>query len=333
MEIYFIVIICLFFNLLILFNFDKITKFLKFFDNPDGKLKKHKNPISLLGGLIILLNFYLVIFTFKALNFDDLIFNGQFFYIVVVLNTLFYIIGVADDINNLSPKIKLLFITLSFLTVVNFFPDIKLELIKISFLDKIYYFNSYSVPFLLLSFLLLSNAVNMFDGINLQLIFFSIFIFIIFILKGFLPIFFITLLICLFILGFLNYKNKVFLGDGGSYLLSSIIGCTFIYQYKYIDNYLYGDEIFIILLIPSIDMFRLFVVRSINKKNPFKGDLNHFHHIVNNYFKNNNYTVALTTMIFVMPTLLLILNLDTYYILLISVIVYASLISYFKKII
>ena len=115
MEIYFIVIICLFFNLLILFNFDKITKFLKFFDNPDGKLKKHKNPISLLGGLIILLNFYLVIFTFKALNFDDLIFNGQFFYIVVVLNTLFYIIGVADDINNLSPKIKLLFITLSFI--------------------------------------------------------------------------------------------------------------------------------------------------------------------------------------------------------------------------
>ena len=331
MEIYFIIIICLFFNLLILFNFDTITKFLKFFDKPDGKLKKHKKPISLLGGLIILLNFYLLIFTFKILNFNDLIFTGQFFYIIIILNTLFYIIGVADDLNNLSPKIKLLFIALSFLTVVNFFPDIKLELIKISFLDKIYYFNSYSVPFLLLSFLLLSNAVNMFDGINLQLIFFSIFIFIIFILKGFLPIFFITLLICLFILGILNYKNKVFLGDGGSYLLSSIIGCTFIYQYKYLNNYLYGDEIFIILLIPSIDMFRLFIVRSINKKNPFKGDLNHFHHIVNNYFKNNNHTVALTIMICVMPTLLLILNLDTYYILLISVIVYTSLISYFKK--
>ena len=67
-------------------------------------------------------------------------------------------------------------------------------------------------------------------------------------------------------LGILNYKNKIFLGDSGSYLLSSIIGCTFIYQYNYFDNYLYGDEIFIILLIPSIDMLRLFVVRSLNKK-------------------------------------------------------------------
>ena len=33
-------------------------------------------------------------------------------------------------------------------------------------------------------------------------------------------------------------------------------------------------------MIPGLDMFRLFLVRIINKKNPFAGDLNHFHHLL-----------------------------------------------------
>ena len=226
----------------------------------------------------------------------------------------------------------MLLICLSFVLIVYFFPDIKLKYIKISFIEKTYYFNNFSAIFLLLSFALLSNAMNMFDGINLQLILFSLFIFIIFILKGFFSIFFILLSICLIFLGILNYRNKIFLGDGGSYLLSSIIGCTFIYQYKYFDNFFYGDEVFIILLIPSIDMLRLFIVRSINKKNPFKGDLNHFHHIVSNGLKNDKYTICVTTLMFILPSLLLFfLKIETYYIFIISIIVYTSLILFLKK--
>lgn len=333
MEIYLVIFFIFIFNFLILSNFDRISKIPLFLDNPDGKLKQHKHPISLLGGLIILLNLYLIIFLFKLLNLDNLIFSGEFLYVIILLSTLFFIVGVIDDIKKLSPSLKLFFTSLSFLAVVFFFPDIKLELIKITFLKKNYYFNNFSGIFILFSFLLLSNALNMFDGINLQLIFFSIFIFIVFIIKGFLPLFFLTFTICLIILGVLNFKNKIFLGDGGCYLLGSVIGCTFIYQYKYLDNFLYGDEIFIILLIPSIDMFRLFIVRSLNKKNPFKGDLNHFHHLANNYFKNKNHTVILTIIISILPALMLAVNFKTYYIFLISVILYMSLISFFKKII
>ena len=136
---------------------------------------------------------------------------------------------------------------------------------------------------------------------------------------------------CLIFLGILNFQNKVFLGDGGSYLISSIIGCTFIYQYKYFENFFYGDEVFIILLIPAIDMFRLFLVRSINGKNPFKGDLNHLHHILNNHFRNTNLTVFFTILISVIPSGLLFFKIATYYILIISIIVYSAVITYFKK--
>ncbi len=331
MEVYSLITFVLLFNCFIFFNFSKISKSLNFFDKPDGNLKKHKHPVSLLGGSLILVNIYLITFFFNLFDLNDQIFAGQFFYIFIILSTFFYIVGCIDDFTNLSPNLKLLLIAFSFLVTAYFFPEINLKLIKISFLDKNYYFNSFSTLFLLLSFSLLSNAMNMFDGINLQLILFTIFVFMIFVIKGFFSLFFTILLICLCFLGILNYKNKIFLGDSGSYLLSSIIGCTFIYQYNYFDNYLYGDEIFIILLIPSIDMLRLFVVRSLNKKNPFKGDLNHFHHIVNNYFRNKNLTVVFTILMCVMPSLLLIINVKTYYIFIISVIVYISIITYFKK--
>ena len=103
--------------------------------------------------------------------------------------------------------------------------------------------------------------MNMFDGINLQLILFTSFMFIIFILKGFISTFFLLLLIPMIFLAILNFQNKVFLGDGGSYLISAILGSTFIYQYNNFENYLFGDEVFLILIIPSIDMLRLFLLR------------------------------------------------------------------------
>ena len=76
-----------------------------------------------------------------------------------------------------------------------------LEHIKISFLNNIYSFE-YSFIFLILSFALLANAINMFDGINLQLLLFSIFLFLIFILKGIIPLFFTLLIIPLIFLSF-----------------------------------------------------------------------------------------------------------------------------------
>ena len=331
MEILLLSSFIILFNLVIFIKFETISNFFIFFDKPDGKLKKHKDSVSIIGGLIILLNLYLIIFILKILDLNSIIFAGNFSYIILILGTLFFVIGFIDDLKNLSPNIKLILIIISICLVTLFFTEIKLEHIKISFLRHFYSFEGFSFIFIILAFALLTNALNMFDGINLQLICFSLFIFLIFILKGFLPIFFSLISISFIFLGLLNYQNKVFIGDGGCYLISALIGCSFIYQYKYFENFLFGDEIFIILLIPSIDMLRLFLVRSLNKKNPFKGDLNHIHHIVNNYFKNSNYTVFITTFLFVFPSLLLFFELETYYILLISIIVYTLIIKYLKK--
>lgn len=317
-------------NFLIFLNFQIIEKKIPVFDKPDKKLKKHKRKISLLGGTILLFNLYFVIAILKLFDLSEYLFDTKFISVTLLLSTLFYLIGIIDDLKKLSPIFKLFLICISSIIVAYLFPEIKLIYIKISFFEKIYFFNDYSILFLVLSFSLLSNAFNMFDGINLQLIFFSIFIFFIFIFNGFYNIFFILLSISLGFIGLLNYKNKLFLGDSGCFLLSAIIGCSFIYQYKFYDKALLGDEVFIILLIPSIDMLRLFLSRLLNKKNPFKGDLNHLHHLVFKLTKNSNLTVMITLMISILPTLLLFLNIETYFIFALSLFTYMSLISYCK---
>tara|TARA_A100001011_G_C14227053_1_gene807090 strand:+ start:411 stop:1412 length:1002 start_codon:yes stop_codon:yes gene_type:complete len=330
MENSFLLILIFFLNLIIFFKFQKFSSFFIVLDKPDKKLKKHKNPVSLIGGFIILINLYLIIFFVKLFNLDNIIFEGNFSNIILILGSIFFIIGFLDDLKNLSPNIKLILIIISIFFVTFFFPEIKLENIKISFLKNHYSFGNFSFIFILLSFALLANALNMFDGINLQLICFTLFIFVIFILKGFLPIFFILLSISLIFLGLLNYQNKVFIGDGGCYLISSIIGSTFIYQYKTFDNFLFGDQIFIILLIPSIDMFRLFIVRIIKKKHPFKGDLNHLHHIIDGFIKNKNLTILITLSLCIFPTFLMFLKLETYIILFVSSIIYFTIISFLR---
>ena len=112
------------------------------------------------------------------------IFIDDFLVFFILVTTLFYLIGLVDDLKNLSPNKKLFYIILSILLATYLFPDFKIEIVKISFLEKFYYLNySSSTIFIILAFALIANAMNMFDGINLQLIIFTIFIFILFILK------------------------------------------------------------------------------------------------------------------------------------------------------
>ena len=330
MDILFLSLFIIVLNFFIFLYFEKISKTFIFFDKPDGKLKKHKNPVSIIGGLIIILNLYLIIFSLEILDSNDLIFEDNFSYIILILGTLFFIIGFVDDLRNLSPNLKLISIVTSIFIITIFFPEIKLDHIKISFLEHNYSFKNFSLIFIILSFALLANAINMFDGINLQLIFFSLFVFIIFILKGFLPLFFILISISFIFLGLLNYQNKVFIGDGGCYLISALIGCSFIYQYQKFDNFLYGDQIFLILLIPSLDMLRLFIVRIIKRKHPFKGDLKHLHHMVNRIIKNKNITILITMSLSISPSLLMVTGLETYFILALSLIIYLGFILFLE---
>ena len=58
-----------------------------------------------------------------------------------------------------------------------------------------------------------------------------------------------------------------------------------------------------ILLIPGLELIRVFFIRLINKKNPFKGNKNHLHHYL---IEKTNLTNSLLIFIFLssIPTIL-----------------------------
>jgi UDP-GlcNAc:undecaprenyl-phosphate GlcNAc-1-phosphate transferase len=86
---------------------------------------------------------------------------------------------------------------------------------------------------------------------------------------------------------FLNFKKKVFLGDSGANLLSGLIAILFIKNFNV--NYLFkSDEILMIMLLPGLEIIRLFYLRILNKKNPFKADRNHLHYLILDKFKSRN---------------------------------------------
>ena len=90
---------------------------------------------------------------------------------------------------------------------------------------------------------------------------------------------------------YLNYLGKSFLGDGGTYLISFLLGAIFIKFYNYASVSV--DTIVLLMIIPGIDMFRLFFIRIYNGRSPFSADRNHIHHILVDRLKYNNSIILL----------------------------------------
>jgi UDP-GlcNAc:undecaprenyl-phosphate GlcNAc-1-phosphate transferase len=117
----------------------------------------------------------------------------------------------------------------------------------------------------------------MLDGINLSAGIYT-FLFLIFLYLHHSNIIFIVVGLSVLFFLIKNYQNKSFLGNNGSYLLG------FILSYSIIDinniKIISIEEIFLAMIIPGLDMLRLYFKRLYYKKNPFKADLNHLHHIL-----------------------------------------------------
>ena len=233
---------------------------------------------------------------------------------------LIFLLGFFDDKLNFLYNKK--FILLSLIFGFCYFFDTNFQ-VK-SLYSEIFKFEvntgKFSFLFTLLCLLLFSNALNMFDGINLQCIIFSIVaLFYLLLLKTSFEI--VSIIICLFFLFYANKRNITFLGNSGSYLLSFIISYQTIYYYNH-DVIKNIEEIFIIFMLPGIDMLRLFFQRIINKKNPFKGDRDHIHHLLSD---NYNYKIAIifVTLILMINLILLKFNLNKLMIIFISLFIYS----------
>ena len=89
----------------------------------------------------------------------------------------------------------------------------------------------------------------------------------------------------------------MFLGDSGSLLISFIIGYFFIKLYNNeIINY--TDEVVIYMLLPGVDLIRLFFKRILLKRSPLSSDRFHLHHLLLKYSYEKTIIVLIALLFF-----------------------------------
>ena len=150
----------------------------------------------------------------------------------------------------------------------------------------------------------------MFDGINLQSFNYSIIIFCSILIFYLVHLMLKIILIAIFTYGYLNYQNRSFLGDSGSLLIAFLVGYFFIKLYN-LDVINYTDEVVIYMLVPGIDLIRLFFKRIYIKRNPLSSDRFHLHHLLLSKYSYKKTIIILTSLI-LLPIVMNFLDLINY---------------------
>jgi len=272
-------------NFIIFLKLDKIAVLVNLYDKPDNNLKKHKSPTPLLGGFIFALNFFLIIFFEYILDLKIINLQITFknFWVIIFLIISFFILGFFDDKYKLKPEQRIIFSIIFLLASLTYNNDLLLVDINFLFYKKIF-LNNFNYIFTIFCIIILINSINFYDGINGQSIIFFLICFIFLAYKSSNIIFYILICVVLFFILLLNLSNKVFMGDSGIYLLSILLSVCLIYEYKTLKNITHVEEIFYLLFLPGYDLVRLTTTRILKGKNPFYGDRNHIHHLLNNKF-------------------------------------------------
>ena len=321
-------LICFIFAIIILLNHELISKKINIIDKADKVRKLHKLNVPQIGGVYIY--FALTVYVIYEILFGP---NNIYQYDILILyifSFFFFLLGIVDDKFNLNANMKIVSFTLLIFILINLNSNILIQEVRLNFLSVKFGLGNFSYFWTLICFLLFINAFNMFDGINLQsgLYSFSILLYFFLLTEKF-DILILTLLIFLILFLYLNYHSRVFLGNNGTYFVSFLISFIAIHSYNS-EGKIFADEIVLLMIIPGLDLIRLFFTRIKEKKHPFQADRSHLHHLLQKKF--NDFQVFLIIYIVTWLPIIIAKLFNLFFILIIfQFVVYFSIFIYFKK--
>jgi len=264
----------------------------KFFNIYQNNFEPHQkystniiaNPI---GGYTILL--FIFLFNFYS-NYLEL------FFLICI-----FLLGVLSD-NKLfnSPKFRLIIQILIILIFLSF-SEIEILSTRIDFFDNLLKNNFINILFTAFCILIVINGSNFIDGLNgLVIGYYSIIIIVLlntdinfnlYLSEHLLNNFLFMLAILLIV----NFLNKIFLGDNGSYLIGFLFSVYLIKIYQINSNI---SPYFIILLLwyPCFENLFSIIRKNILKKSAIMADSKHLHQLLflflSNKFNINNKIIA-----------------------------------------
>ena len=252
----------------------KKNRILLNFSGQNHQIYTKKKSIPLSGGLVI--------FLFLLINYNNFEIKTIFFFFLI------FLVGLFADINIFkSPTIRFF---IQILLIINFiiFLDLSINDVRIFYINNLLNNNYFNIFFTTFCLLVLINGSNFIDGNNtLSLGYFGLIFFTLLSLENVVfakideNIIYSTL-VTILVLYFFNIVNKLYLGDNGVYLLSSITG------YILIDFFKSNPSIspyFIVNLLwyPAFEIFFSFLRKLKSKYSPMRPDTFHLHQLI--YFK------------------------------------------------
>jgi UDP-N-acetylmuramyl pentapeptide phosphotransferase/UDP-N-acetylglucosamine-1-phosphate transferase len=247
----------------------------RWFDKPDER-KLHTSEIPRLGGVAIMGSLIISILLVAG---PDTILNTRYF--LAGLLILFFV-GLWDDLQPARPVIKLLgeVIPVALLTYSARIPLGEL-------FPEIQWVNAIEWPFTIFITFWAVNAYNLIDGINGLAGTLGLIACIGMGITGSPDVYHLCISMAGALMAFLFYnflKPRIFMGDGGSlpvgYLLAFSLTQLHSSTPSPADNIDIALTAISLMSLPLFDMARVFFIRIQKRKNPFKGDRNHLHHLL-----------------------------------------------------
>jgi len=230
----------------------------------------HKT-IPLSGGFV----FFLILVFFLPENY-------QYFTILIFF---IFLTGLLSDLDILhSPFFRIIFQTI-IIVVYLFLFDNFVSSIRIDFFDNL--LNIFFIKLFFTSFciLVLINGTNFIDGVNTLVVGYFILVasnvlYLTEVKNLDLDILLVsTCLTCLVVIYIFNFFGKIYLGDGGAYLISFVAGVTLIKFSN--DNYIVSPYYIVALLwYPAYENLFSIIRKKISKKTPSTPDNEHLHQFI-----------------------------------------------------
>lgn len=255
-------------------------------DDPDER-KVHSRVMPRLGGLAIYLGFTLAILVTQPLT------NAVWG--LLLGGTVIMLLGVADDIKGLSPRVKLAGQVAAALILVAF--GIRVEFLTNPFAGM-FPLASLVIPVTLLWIIGITNAINLIDGLDGLAAGTSgiaaVTMAVVTALEGHTAIAALALILGASLAGFLRYNfypAQIFMGDSGSMFLGFILAALAIMGLTKGATVISLFIPVVILGIPIMDTLFAIVRRFFNRKPIFQPDKQHLHHCLLNIGLSHRQTV------------------------------------------
>ena len=249
----------------------------------DKKYSPHKSFLNndivpLSGGIIFLLSIC--------------IFYPVEFYPFKLALCAIFLIGIFSDLNIISSPAKRIIIQTFIILIFLYIDQTYIQSIRWLLLDHYLKNTIFGYLFSMVCFVILINGTNFMDGVNTLVIgyFLIVILTIFYIATNFdLELNFIhikVILITLLVIFLFNFFGKLFLGDGGSYLIAFVLG-YFLINFSNTNEAVSPYFVACMLWYPAYENLFSIIRKLIKKNSPTGADNRHLHQLLFVFIKKN----------------------------------------------